>query len=179
MIWHEHVLSIATAARKKLGYLSIARKYFSPSNHLTLCKAQIRPRLEYCSHTWGAAAPNTLSILDAVQRRAVRLIGDQALTCHLQPLPHRRAVGGLSLFYQYSNGFCTSSLTSVIPPLSKPARCTSGTSSSHPKAIGLHTLRTALYDRIFAPRVPKAWYGLPQQTSLNLTFPWQPQYSGI
>nr|CAH7753859.1 unnamed protein product [Callosobruchus chinensis] len=54
-----------------------ARKYFSPSNLLTLYKAQIRPSLEYCSHIWGAAAPTTLSILDAVQRRAIRLIGSK------------------------------------------------------------------------------------------------------
>nr|CAH7743161.1 unnamed protein product [Callosobruchus chinensis] len=91
MIWHEHVSSIATAAGKKLGYLFRARKYFPPSNLLTLYKAQIRPSLEYCSHIWGAAAPTTLSILDAVQRRAIRLIGDPALTCHLQPLSHRHA----------------------------------------------------------------------------------------
>nr|CAH7768629.1 unnamed protein product [Callosobruchus chinensis] len=92
MIWHEHVSSTATAAGKKLGYLFRARKYFSPSNLLTLYKAQIRPSLEYCSHIWGAAAPTTLSILDAVQRRAIKLIGDPALTCHLQPLSHRRGV---------------------------------------------------------------------------------------
>nr|CAH7719687.1 unnamed protein product [Callosobruchus chinensis] len=85
-IWHEYVSPIATAAGKKLGYLFRQRKYFSPSNLLTLYKAQIRPSLEYCSHIWGAAAPTTLSILDAVQRRAIRLIGDPALTCHLQPL---------------------------------------------------------------------------------------------
>nr|CAH7747506.1 unnamed protein product [Callosobruchus chinensis] len=55
----------------------------------------------------------------------MRLIGDPALTCHLQPLSHRRAVGGLSLFYRYSNGFCSSELTSIIVlTLSKPARCT-------------------------------------------------------
>nr|CAH7723554.1 unnamed protein product [Callosobruchus chinensis] len=92
MIWHEHVLSIATAAGKKFGYLYRARKYFSPSNFLTLYKAQIRPSMEYCSRIWGAAAPTTLSILDAVQRRAIRPIGDPALTCHLQPLSHRRGV---------------------------------------------------------------------------------------
>nr|CAH7733488.1 unnamed protein product [Callosobruchus chinensis] len=70
MIWHEHVSSIATAAGKKLGYLFKARKYFSPSNLLTLYKAQIRPSLKYCSHIWVAAAPTTLSILNAVQGRA-------------------------------------------------------------------------------------------------------------
>nr|CAH7760439.1 unnamed protein product [Callosobruchus chinensis] len=121
-----------TTAGKTLGYLFRARKYFSPSNLPTLYKAQIRPSLEYCSHIWGAAAPTTLSILDAVQSRAIRLIGDPALTCHLQSLSNRHAVGDPSPFYRYSNGFCSSELTSIIPPLSKPAKCTRGTSSSHP-----------------------------------------------
>nr|CAH7764708.1 unnamed protein product [Callosobruchus chinensis] len=131
MICHEHVSSIAIAAGKKLGYLSRARKCFSPSKFL----AQIRPSLVYCSHIWEAAAPTTLSIFDAVQRRAIRLIGDPALTCRLQQLPHRR--GDLSLFYRYSNGFCFSELTSIISPFFKPARCTRRT-SSHPKAVVLH-----------------------------------------
>nr|CAH7740924.1 unnamed protein product [Callosobruchus chinensis] len=95
MIWHEHVSSIATAAGKKLGYLFRARKYFSPSNVLRLYKAQIRPSLEYCSHIWRAAAPTTLPILDAVQRRAIRLIDDPALTCHLLPLSRRHVVEDL------------------------------------------------------------------------------------
>nr|CAH7719128.1 unnamed protein product [Callosobruchus chinensis] len=69
-----------------------ARKYFSPSNLLTLYKAQIKLSLECCSHIWGAAAPTTLPIFDAVQRRAIRLIDDPALTCHLQPLSHLRGM---------------------------------------------------------------------------------------
>nr|CAH7765016.1 unnamed protein product [Callosobruchus chinensis] len=64
---------------------------------------QIRPSLEYCSNIWRAAAPTTLSILDA-------------------SLSHRRAVDDLSLFYRYSNGLCSSKLTSITPMLSKPAR---------------------------------------------------------
>nr|CAH7749179.1 unnamed protein product [Callosobruchus chinensis] len=146
MIWHEHVSSIATAAGKKLGYLFGARKYFSIQS----------PDKTYPGvlHIWGAAAPTTLSILDAVQRRAIRLIGDPALTCHLQPLSHRRTVGDLSLFYRYSNGFCSSELTSIIPPLSKPARCTRGTSSSHPKAVVPHISRTERYNRTFIPGCP-------------------------
>nr|CAH7731445.1 unnamed protein product [Callosobruchus chinensis] len=138
MIWHEHISSIATAAGKKLGYLFRARKYFSPSNLLTLYKAQIRPSLEYCSHIWGAATPTTLSILDAVQRRANLLIGDPALTCHLQPPSHWHAVGDPSLFYRYSNRFCFSELTGII-----------------------HTSRTERCDRAFIPRVSRAWNGLP------------------
>nr|CAH7716580.1 unnamed protein product [Callosobruchus chinensis] len=156
--WHEHVSSIATATAKRLGYLSRARKYFSPSNLLTLYKAQIRPSLEYFSHIWGAAALTALSILDAVQRRAIRLIGDPALTSHLQPLSHRRAVGDLSLFYRYSNKFCSSELTSIIPPLSKPARFTLGS------RVGcLHQYLLSLRLLVFASPA--------QLTSLNLTLP--------
>nr|CAH7764093.1 unnamed protein product [Callosobruchus chinensis] len=173
MIWHEHVSWIATAAGKKLGYLFRARKYFSPSNLLTLYKAQIRPSLEYCSHIWGAAAPTTLSILDAVQRRAIRLIGDPALTCYLQPPSHQHAAGDLPLFYRYSNGFCSSELTSIIPPLSKPAGFTRGTSSSHPKAVFLHTSRTERYDRTFIPRVSSTWNGLPGDVLV------EPAYSSL
>nr|CAH7739912.1 unnamed protein product [Callosobruchus chinensis] len=66
-----------------------------------LYKAQIRPSQEYCSHIWRPDVPTSLSILDAVQRRAIRLIGDPALTCPLQPLSHRRAIGDLTLFYRY------------------------------------------------------------------------------
>nr|CAH7716815.1 unnamed protein product [Callosobruchus chinensis] len=51
------------------------------------------------------------------QIRATRLIGDLTLTCHLQPLSHRCGVGDLSIFYRYSNGVCSSELTSIIPPL--------------------------------------------------------------
>nr|CAH7715363.1 unnamed protein product [Callosobruchus chinensis] len=138
---------IATAAGKKLGYYSDqGSRYFSPSNLLTLYKAQIRPSLEYCSHIWGDAAPTTLSILDAVQKRAIRLIGDPALTCHLQPLSHRRAVGDLSLFYRYSNGFCSSDLTSIIPPLSKPARCrVSRTSNGLPGGLFIESVSVGLF----------------------------------
>nr|CAH7718830.1 unnamed protein product [Callosobruchus chinensis] len=123
-LWHASLLN-KLPCWEKLGYLF-----------------RIRPSLEYCSHIWGAAAPNTSSILDA-------------------PLSHWRTVGDLSLYYRYTNGFCSSELTSIIPPLSKPARCTRGTSSSHPRAVVLHASKTERYDRTFIPRVSRAWNELP------------------
>nr|CAH7758566.1 unnamed protein product [Callosobruchus chinensis] len=65
------------AARKKLGYLFRARKYVLSCNHLTLYEGQIRPGLKYCPHIWRVATLS-VSILDAVQRRGIRLIGDTA-----------------------------------------------------------------------------------------------------
>ena len=98
---------MAAAAAKKLGYLFRVRKYFSSSNLYTLYTSQVRPSLEYCSHIWGAASLTTLSILDSIQRRAVRLINDPNLTRRLPSLQHRRSVGDLSLFYRYFHGLCS------------------------------------------------------------------------
>ncbi|CAH1971574.1 unnamed protein product [Acanthoscelides obtectus] len=100
-----------------------------------------RPSLEYCSHVWGAATPTTLSMLDAVQRRAVRLIDDSSLTGSLGTLSHQRAVGDLALFYRYTNGLCSSELSSMMPPL-----------ATHPNRVELRTSRTGRYDRSFVQR---------------------------
>ncbi|CAH1959672.1 unnamed protein product [Acanthoscelides obtectus] len=126
---------ISAAAGKKLGYLFRAKKYFSPHDLLTLYTAQIRPSLEYCSH-----------------RRAVRLIDDSSLTDSLGILSHRRAVGDLALFYRYTNGLCSSELSSMMPSRDVPARQTRMTLASHPNRVELLTSRTGRYDRSFVPR---------------------------
>ena len=159
--WDKHISSIASAASKKLGFLFRAKKYFTSSNLYTLYVAQIRPSLEYCSHVWGAAPPTTLNILDSVQRRAIRLINDPALTDRLPSLAHRRAVGDLSLFYRYFYGLCSNELNSIIPPVIVPSRQTRGASGLHPFAVTLKTSRTSHFDRTFIPRVSRLWNGLP------------------
>ncbi|CAH2010986.1 unnamed protein product [Acanthoscelides obtectus] len=118
-------------------------KYFRPHDLLTLYKAQIRPSLQYCSHVWGAA---TLSMLDAVQRRAVRLIDDSYLT------DTGRRVGDLALFYRYTNGLCSSELSSMMPPPDVPARQTCLTLASNPNRVELRTSRTGRCDHSFVPR---------------------------
>nr|CAH7724120.1 unnamed protein product [Callosobruchus chinensis] len=96
-----------------------------------------------------------------MQRRLIGVIGDPDLTSHLQPISHRRAVGVLQLFCRYSNGVCFSELTSVVPPLTKPARCTGGAASSLPKAVVLHTSTNERYDRTSVPWLSWAWNGGP------------------
>ena len=64
LTWKPHIISIAKHASQKLGFLSRARGYFSPSQLLTIYKPQIRPSLEYCSHVWGGAPKSSLNLLD-------------------------------------------------------------------------------------------------------------------
>ena len=86
--WKTHIHSTAKHASQKLGFLSRARGFFSPSQLLTIYKSQIHPSLEYCSHVWGGAPRSSLHLLDKVQSIAIRLINNPSLTKSLQSLSH-------------------------------------------------------------------------------------------
>ena len=73
LTWKPHIIPIAKHASQKLGFLSRARGYFSPSQLLTIYESQIRPSLEYYSHVWGGAPKSSLNLLDRVQAKAIRL----------------------------------------------------------------------------------------------------------
>ena len=70
-------------------------------NLLALYKSLVRPHLEYCSHIWAGAAECHLELLNKIQRRATRLVGDANLTSQHAPLDARCWVASLSLFYRY------------------------------------------------------------------------------
>ena len=99
-----------------LTYLFRTKRFFTPTQLLTLYKAQIRPCLDYCSHLWRGASKHSLNTFDAIQRLAIRLIGDPALTDTLDSLGYRRSGFALSLFYRYYHGFCSDEIKSIIPP---------------------------------------------------------------
>ena len=97
---NEHIFSVAIYAAKKICFFSSrSKRFFTPLHLLALYKAQIRPCLEYGSHLWRGASKYSLATLDTIQKRAVRLIDDSALTDSLDSLAHRRNVYALSLFY--------------------------------------------------------------------------------
>ena len=139
------------AAACKLGFLFRTKRFFTPTQLLTLHKAQIRPCLEYCSHLWRRASKHSLNTLDAIQRRAIRLIRDPALTDTLDSLAHHRSVSALSLFYRYYHGFCSDEIKSIIPPKASSARNTRFFNIQHPYALKLDTNRTNAFANSFIP----------------------------
>lgn len=162
--WENHVRSIAKSASQKLGFLFRAKSYFTSSQLLMIYKAQIRPVLEYCSHIWSAAPKHILKLLDSVQKRAIRLVGDASLTNSLTCLEHRRRVGDLSLFYRYFHGRCSSEISStIVPPLAVSSRLTRQAQSSHPFVVTLETCRTSLFKDSFIQRTARLWNSLPRE----------------
>ncbi|CAH1164647.1 unnamed protein product [Phaedon cochleariae] len=171
---YNHVRSIAKAALQKLGFLLRAKSYFTPQQLLMIYKAQIRPVLEYCSHIWGSAPKHTLMLLDSIQRRAIRLVGDATLTHSLTSLEHRRKVGDLSLFYRYFHGKCSSEISAIIPSLAIPIRRTRQAQSAHPFVVYLERCRTALYQDSFTHRTARLWNSLPvEQIDSLVNFPFK------
>ena len=162
MSWHDHVVAIAKAASQKLGTLFRTKKLYTPQQLLMLYKAQIRPSLEYCSHVWSSAPKHTLGLLDSIQKRAVRLIGDPELTNNLESLEHRRRVCDLTLFYRYFHGKCSADIASSIPPRAVYGRNTRRTTTSHPYVVQLSTPRTTLFKNSFIWRTSSLWNDLPE-----------------
>ena len=114
LTWKPHINSVAKHASQKLGFLSRAHGYFSPSELLSIYKSQIRPSLEYCSHFWGGAPKSSLHLLDRAQSKAIRLINNTNLTNSLQSLSHRRRVADLSIFYRYFHRYCSQEVNNTI-----------------------------------------------------------------
>ena len=112
--WRDHIVQIAKSALKKLEVLFRCKQYFDSAQLFKLYTGFIHPCLEYCSHIWGSS-PCT-SLLDRVESKAIRLIGDPSLTSTLDPLSLRRKVASLSLFYRFNFGHCSDKLAACIPP---------------------------------------------------------------
>ena len=86
-----------------------------PVNLLHCIRLKFVPCLEYGSHLWRGASKHSLATLDAIQKRAIKLIGDPTLTNSLDSLAHRRTISALALYYRYYHGVCSVELKSIIP----------------------------------------------------------------
>ena len=73
-------------------------------------------KFQYASHLWRGASEHSLATLDAIQKRAIKLMGDPALTNSLDSPANRRTISALSLCYRYFHGVCSVELKSIILP---------------------------------------------------------------
>ena len=150
--WKTHIHSIAKHASQKLGFLSRARGFFSPSQLLTIYKSQIPPSLEYCSHVWGGAPRTSLHLLDKVQSKAIRLIDNPSLTKSLKSLSHRRLVADMSIFYRFFDGHCSLEIKSIFPDPLRHFRPTRRSTQSGLFQVILSNPRTLSHISSFIPR---------------------------
>jgi len=161
LLWYEHVLGVAKNAAKRLGFLRRCRNYFSPKELAVIYKAYVRPLLEFDSHLWIGAPPTTLNLVERLQKKAFRLIGDVNITNQIDSLEHRRKVGAVTLFYRYFYGQCSSEILGLIPPLRNSIRVTRQAAQAHPYVVASRFCRTVKFRGTFFSTAISLWNRLP------------------
>jgi len=121
--------------------------------------------MEDNSHIWAGAPPTTLAYLDSIQKRAIRLIGDESITSSLAPLGHRRNVGALTLLYKYfvGNDTCSQEIKSILPELKIFSRPTRQSVNSHAYFLDINKSSTNYFENSFIVRTSKIWNLLPSE----------------
>ena len=159
--WNEHICSVTKSEARKIGFLFRSKRFFTPLNLSTLYKAQIRACREYGLHLWRRAPKHSLATLDAIQKRAVRLIENSTLTDSLDSLAHRRNVSALSLFYRYYHSRWSDELKSVIHSKACFASSTRFSDSQHSFEVKLEKCRTTSFANTLVPMTSRNWNSLP------------------
>ena len=145
--WKPHINSIAKHEFHRLGFLSKARGYFSPSQLLTIYKSQIRPFWSTARMSGGGAPKSSLNLLDRVQSKVIRFINNPSLTNSLQSLSHRRLVADLSIFF-YFHGHCSQEIRNIIPDPMRHVRTTRSSTHSHLFQVTIPNPRTLVTNHL-------------------------------
>ena len=83
-------------------------------------KSVVRSNMTYVSSVWMAASKTWVGRLDAIQRRAVKIIAMPEASLSrgaIQPLAQRRQVGAFTLFHRIYHGDAPSLFSSLLPLL--------------------------------------------------------------
>ncbi|XP_050714130.1 uncharacterized protein LOC126997114 [Eriocheir sinensis] len=75
--YDQHIATVARQTSQRVSALRRVAGSLDPRGILTLYKAQIRPCMEYGALSWMSSAVTHARRLDAVQRRALRLLEDE------------------------------------------------------------------------------------------------------
>ena len=90
-------------------------------------------------------------LLDRIESKAIRLIGDPSLTLTLDPLCLRCKVASLSIFYRYYFGHCSDELAACIPPPMARPRSTRQATFAHNYCVELSNARINRFSDGFFP----------------------------
>lgn len=160
MCWQDHLRNVSLNAARRLGFLRRCKKFISVNNLYTIYKAFIRPLLEFNSHLWAGAPSSTLNMVDRIQNRAVRILGENQSE-PLHSLEHRRTVSCLSLFYRYINGHCSNEICNIMPSFSTPDPRLRSSSTANRFSVVVDRARTQRFYESFIPRTSRLWNLLP------------------
>ncbi|XP_037776570.1 uncharacterized protein LOC119573409 [Penaeus monodon] len=125
--------------------------------------------MEYSPLVWSACPPSYLLLLDQVQRRAeaiIRYKTREPLDVTLQPMQHRRNVGGLCVMYKV-NVVQTPHLSSLRLPAPHDSSYDTRGGRERQEQVRVPFARTENHLRSFLPRYGRLWNHMVRNTSLH------------
>ena len=151
-----HITSVARQTSQRVSALRRVAGSLDSRGILNLYKAQIRPCMEYGALTWMSSAHTHTSRLDAVQRRALRLLGeDDENAASITSLEHRRDVATLTVC-QKAQVLHTPHLTSLSLPPHPPGRMTRQAAGCDLQ-VQVPLSRSSQHQRTFIGRAARLW----------------------
>ena len=110
--FHVHAAAASKKANQILGVIKKAYTTRDPFSIRTLYESMVRPHLEYGNAIWGPFYQGDIKKIEAVQRRATKLIpelrdipyGERLTRLKLPSLLYRRKRGDMIVMYKIMNG---------------------------------------------------------------------------
>ena len=153
-----HIAAVTHQTSLRVSALRRMTSTLDPRGILTLYRAQIRPCMEYAALSWMSGATTHLRRLDAVQRRALRLVPaeeDQQQSAPVTSLEHRRDVSALVVCHKTQV-----QRVSHLDPLRLPPRavlrCTR-TVASDDQPLEVPRSRSSQHQRTYTARTARLW----------------------
>ncbi|XP_045118199.1 uncharacterized protein LOC123508528 [Portunus trituberculatus] len=167
-----HIAGIARQTSLRVSALRRMADTLDPRGTLTLYKAQIRPCMEYGALSWMSSAAVHMQRLDAVQRRALRLVTTEEEEQHPAPLTsleHRRDVSALVVCHKTQ----VQRVSHLNPLRLQPhtaQRCTRDAARSD-ELVQVPRSRSSQHQRTYTARTSRLWNifvaGTPQVRSMT------------
>ena len=119
--------------------------------------------MEYGALAWMSGAAAHTRRLDAVQRRALRLLGEESeIPASMTSLEHRRDVSALTVCHK-TQVLRTPHLTQLCLPLHPAHRTTRQAQAGHHRVI-VPLSHSSQHQRTYKARVARLWNGFTEAT---------------
>ena len=150
---------------QQLGLLRRVAPYLLPTQRAMIYKAIIRSKMEYVSSAWFGATPTSLSQLDAVQRRAIRIIDlpeDDLISHQIQPLGTRKRSWSPHIVPPYVLWRGPELLCQLLPEHLQLDPRLRRSVRSHDLAVQIPRSNLVSHKRSFVPSAARIWNSLPE-----------------
>jgi hypothetical protein len=164
-------------ANRIVGLIRRTFQYLDCNTFVLLFKSLVRPHLEYLAPVWSPYLAGDEVALEAVQRRATKLIAnlkhltyEQRLErLNLPSLKTRRERGDLIEAYKIINQIYDPKVTNNLITLQRNREDHNQNMRSHENGVIVHRSRLDIRKNFFTNRVARSWNALPNSVKTSLS----------